>query len=149
MSQSMINFVFIEWGFALKKRHLGDKIKVLLHHRGVTRSKNSIILEKTLVRSSPPEVIWRKSVLRNVAKFTGKHLRQGLFFNKVAGRPATLLKKRLCRRCFPVNFAKILSAPFFTEHFWWLLLIRVSAVIFTLFRELRNKRDCDNFNSFF
>ena len=35
-----------------------------------------------------------KGVLRNFAKFTGKHLCQGLFFNKVAGlRPATLLKK--------------------------------------------------------
>ena len=26
----------------------------------------------------------KKSVLRNFAKFTGKHLRQSLFFNKVA-----------------------------------------------------------------
>ena len=31
-------------------------------------------------------------VLRNFTKFTGKHLCQGLFYNKVAGlRPATLL----------------------------------------------------------
>ena len=28
----------------------------------------------------------RKGVLRNFAKFTGKHLCQSLFFNKVAGR---------------------------------------------------------------
>ena len=27
----------------------------------------------------------KKGVLRNFAKFTGKHLRQRLFFNKVAG----------------------------------------------------------------
>ena len=26
-------------------------------------------------------------------------------------RPATLLKKRLCHRCFPVNFAKFLKTP--------------------------------------
>ena len=33
---------------------------------------------------------------RNLTKFTGKHLCQSLFFNKVAAlRPATLLKKRL------------------------------------------------------
>ena len=39
------------------------------------------------------------------------------FFNKVAGQLkikvrmiATLFKKRLCRRCFPVNFAKFLRA---------------------------------------
>ena len=38
----------------------------------------------------------RKGALRSFAKFTGKHLRQSLFFNKVAGlRPATLLKMRL------------------------------------------------------
>ena len=36
-------------------------------------------------------------------KFTGKHLRQSLFFNEVA--------ERLCHRIFPVNFAKFLRAP--------------------------------------
>ena len=30
--------------------------------------------------------------------------------------PATLLKKRLWHRCFPVNFAKFLRTPFLTEH---------------------------------
>ena len=35
----------------------------------------------------------------------------------VAGlRPATLLKKRLWHRCFPVNFAKSLTTPIFIEH---------------------------------
>ena len=37
-------------------------------------------------------------------------------------RPATLLKKRLWHKCFPVNFAKFLRTPFLTEHFQWLLL---------------------------
>ena len=46
-------------------------------------------------------VFSRKVVLRNFAKFTGKHLHQSLFFKKVAGlRLATLLKKRLCYRYF-------------------------------------------------
>ena len=45
------------------------------------------------------------------------------FFNKVAAfRTATLLKKRLWHKCFPVNFAKFLRTPFFTGHLWWLLL---------------------------
>ena len=62
-------------------------------------------------------------VLRNFAKFTGKHVYQRLFFNKVAGlRAATLLKKRLWHRCFPVKFEKVLRTPIFTEHLWWLLL---------------------------
>ena len=34
-------------------------------------------------------------------------------FNKVAGlTPATFFKKRISRRCFPVNFAKFLRTPF-------------------------------------
>ena len=38
------------------------------------------------------------------------------FFN------AILLKKRLWHRFFPVNYAKFLRTPFFTEHLRWLLL---------------------------
>ena len=65
----------------------------------------------------------RKGVLGNFPKFTGKHLCQSLFLNKVVGlRPATLLKKWLWHRCFPVNFVKFLRTGFFTEHLWWLLL---------------------------
>ena len=55
------------------------------------------------IQKQPPEV-FLKGVLRNFAKFTGKHLCQSLIFNKVAGmRPATLLKRRFWRRCFPVS----------------------------------------------
>ena len=39
-----------------------------------------------------------------------------------ATRPATLLKKRLWYRCFPVNFAEFLRTPFLTEYIRWLLL---------------------------
>ena len=72
-------------------------------------------------RSSRPEMFCRKGVLKNFAKFTGNHLCQSLFFNKDL-RPATLLKKRLWHRCFLVNIAKFLRAPFFTEQLRWLLL---------------------------
>ena len=59
----------------------------------------------------------KKGVFRNFAKFIGKHLRQRLFFNKVAGlRPATLLKKNLWHRCFPVSFCEISKNTFFTDH---------------------------------
>ena len=64
-------------------------------------------------RSSHRRCSVEKGVLRNFAKFTGKHLCQRLFFNKVAGlRPATLLKKKLWHWCFSVNFAKFVRAPF-------------------------------------
>ena len=71
---------------------------------------------KKSCRSSHPVVLCKKSDPRNFAKFTGKYLCQSLFFNKVAGlRPATLLKKRLRHRYFPVNFAKFLRTPFLTR----------------------------------
>ena len=53
-------------------------------------------------RSSRPEVFCRKGTFRNFQKFTGKHLCQSLFLNKVAG---------LRHRPFAKNF-------FFTEHLW-------------------------------
>ena len=74
-------------------------------------------------RSSRPEVFCTKGVLKHFANFTGKHLRQSLFFNKAADlRPATLLKNRPWHRCFSVNFTKFLRTPVFIEHIWWLLL---------------------------
>ena len=47
-------------------------------------------------------VAFQKGILKNLTKFTGKHLCWSLFFCKVAGlSPATSLKKRHSHRCFP------------------------------------------------
>ena len=90
-------------------------------------------------RSSRAEVLCEKGVLRNFAKFTGKHLCHSIFLNKVAGlRPTTLLKKRLWHWCFPVNFTKFLRTPFYLEHLWWLLLQTVYLRID--FKQLRSSR---------
>ena len=70
-------------------------------------------LSVILFRSSHQRYSLKKGVFRNFVKFTGKHLSQSLIFNKVAGlRPAILLKKRLWRRYFPVNFVKFLRTTF-------------------------------------
>ena len=75
-------------------------------------------------QKQPPEVFYKKSVLRNFTKFTG-------IFNKVAGlRPATFFKKRLWYRCFPVNFVKLLRAPFLQNTSGRLLLCFEHAQIF-------------------
>ena len=69
------------------------------------------------------EVFYEKRVFRNFAKFTTKHLFRSIFFVKVAGlQPATLLKKRLWHRNFPVNFAKFLTTPILQDAFERLLL---------------------------
>ena len=62
------------------------------------------------VRGSHQRCSVKKRVLKIFSKFRGKQLCQILFFNIVASlRPATLLKMRLCYRCFPVNLAKFLG----------------------------------------
>ena len=77
--------------------------------------KNRIVALKPFIsfQKQPTEVFFKKGVLRNFAKFTGKHLLQSPFLNEVAGpEPAILLKKILCHRFFPVNFAKFLRKSF-------------------------------------
>ena len=66
------------------------------------------IINSVECRSRTPELLRKKGVLKDFAKFTGKHLCQSLFLNKVV----TLLKKRVWHRCFPVSFAKFLRTPF-------------------------------------
>ena len=61
-----------------------------------------------LSRSSRPDVFCKKGVLRNIAKLTGKHLCQSLFFNKVAG----LCKKRDYGTGVFSEFVKFLKTPF-------------------------------------
>ena len=59
-------------------------------------------------RSSHRKCSVKKNVLRKFAKFTGKHLSQSLFFNKVTGlRPAQV---------FPCEFCEFSKNTFFTEH---------------------------------
>ena len=45
-------------------------------------------------QQSRPEMLCKKAIFKNFAKFTGKHLCQSLFFIKVTVlTPATLLKR--------------------------------------------------------
>ena len=67
-----------------------------------------------LSRSSRPDVFCKKGDLKNVAKLTGKHLCQSIFFNKVGG----LCKKRE----IGTGVVKFLITRFFTELLRWLLL---------------------------
>ena len=54
----------------------------------------------------------RKGVLGNFAKFTGKHMCQNLYFNKVAG-----LRQALAQ-VFSCEFCEISKNTFLTEHVW-------------------------------
>ena len=63
-------------------------------------------------RSSHRRCSVRKGVLRNFTIITGKHLRESLFFNKVAGWPVESLAQ-----VFYCEFLEISKSTFFTEHF--------------------------------
>ena len=90
-------------------------------------------------------VVWRCSVEKVFLEISQNSHKKACarvsFLSKVTGqRPATLLKKRLSHRSFPVNFAKFLRAPFFTEHFRWLLLNGTkTSPMATVYR---NDKDC-------
>ena len=90
-------------------------------------------------QKQPPEVFYEKDILRNFAKFTGKHLCQSVFFNKVVGlRPATFFKKRLWQRCFPENFAKFLRTSLLQNTSGPLLLDEICELI-CYYKENRNR----------
>ena len=66
-------------------------------------------------RSSRPEVFCKKDVLRNFVKFTGKHLCQSIFFNKVAGlspEACNFIKKETLAQVFSCGFCEISKNTF-------------------------------------
>ena len=66
----------------------------------------------------PSVVFYEKCVLKNFAKFAGKHLCQSLFFNKEK-------KKETLAQVFSSKFCEISMNTFFTEQ------LRTTASIFT------------------
>ena len=63
-------------------------------------------------RSSCPEVFCKKVVLRNFGKFTGKHLCQSLYFDKVAGQASNFIKIETLAQVFSCEFSKISKNTF-------------------------------------
>ena len=64
-------------------------------------------LPEDKLRISCPEVFYKKGVLRNSAKFRGKHLCQRLFFNKGAGLTCNFIKKESLAQVFSSKFCEI------------------------------------------
>ena len=80
-------------------------------------------------RSSHQRHYIKKGVLRISQNSEENTCARASFFNKVTDlRPATLLKKRIWHRHFPVNFVKFLRTPFLIGHLWWLLLLRARSI---------------------
>ena len=59
-------------------------LKIVPFSSSVCFTQSKVInLKQSNIRSSRPEVFCKKSLLKDFAKFTGKHLCQSLCFNKV------------------------------------------------------------------
>ena len=70
-----------------KKRHTIEfhSLRTVETFIGIVLQRGWLLRILSNTTSSRPEVFFEKSILRNFAKFTGKHPCQGLFFNKVTG----------------------------------------------------------------
>ena len=78
-----------------------------MSHRSGFRESKSFFALFPQVRSSHPEVFCKKGVLRNFLKFTGKHLCQSLFSNKVAGLVCNFIKRETLAQVFSCEFCEI------------------------------------------
>ena len=93
---------------------LGAKLGVILCQNCVWLSDAA--LDDFFFRSSRPEMLCKKGVIRNFAKFTGKQPSQRLFFNKVAGlRPkaCNFIKKESLSQVFSCGICEISRTTFF------------------------------------
>ena len=70
-------------------------------------------------QKQPPEVFYKKGVLRNFPKFTGNHLCQRHSFL------INFIKKESLPQVLSCEFSEISKNTFFIEHLGWLLLYKV------------------------
>ena len=91
--------IYIVFDFLIRICSNKDDFYIISEHRNSFNGK----LKK--FKSSRQEVFCKKSVLRNYAKFTGKHLWQSLFFNKASGLKVCVpfLLSSICRYCIYVE----------------------------------------------
>ena len=68
--------------------------------------------------SSLSQILFKMGVYKNLGKFTGKHMCQSLFFNKVAGASCNFIEKEILVQVFSSEFCKIFKNIFLTEHLW-------------------------------
>ena len=69
---------------------------------------------------TPPQVFYKKGVLRYFTKFTGKYLCQSLFFNEVEA--CNFIKKETLAQVFSCGLCENSKNTFFTEHLWTTVL---------------------------
>ena len=81
-------------------------------------------------------IVLNKYFQKQPPEITRKDLCQGLFFDKVAGRPATLLKKNLCHSCFPF----VIRTPFLQNISKRMLLYLAVTILLNLQIMIKNPK---------
>ena len=77
-----------KWKYYREQKQDFERFLIFLNIKMSAKSNKIELSEEFIAmwkEDQPPGVFCKKGVLRNFAKFTGKHLCQSLFFNKVAG----------------------------------------------------------------
>ena len=108
----LINTKAFENNSCKKRRSCGKRIQ--MPELKTTSNKNAMVYYIVIVsrttrnRSSRLQMFFKIGVFIKVSQIHRKTpVTEALFF-----RPATLLKMKLWHKCFPVNYTKILRAPF-------------------------------------
>ena len=75
-----------------------------------------MVIEKDMFRSRHRRCSVTKDVIRKFSKFTGKHLCQRLFLNKVASAACNFNEKEALAQVFSYEFYEISKNAFFAEY---------------------------------
>ena len=88
------------------------------------KGQGGTVNQKSVYAEAAVRRVLQKSVKRNFAEFTRKHLCRNFIFDKVKlCRSAASLKTSLWRKCFLVNLTKLVRTPFLQNTTGRLLLI--------------------------
>ena len=74
------------------------------------------------IQKQPLKITKLKGVLRNFVKFTGKHLRQSLFFNKLTGLGNIIFTEHL--RTTASEFYQVMHFKIYQKFDWKLRIIQ-------------------------
>ena len=99
----------------VRDRFETDSVNVM-KNRSLVAKKQRKSQYMLAARSNHQRCSIKKGVLKNFTKFTGKHLCQRLFFNKVPGQACNFIKKESLTQVFSCEFCKNFKNTFFTEH---------------------------------
>ena len=107
--RTCLNYV---WTVIFPWSYCSLKLQILILWARIYKTVDCRFTLKRQKQSS--EVFYKKRCSKKLCKI----------YRKAPSARASLLKKRLQHRCFPVNFAKFLRTSFLQSTSWWLPLTR-------------------------